>query len=113
VTQGTRGPDPRLDGSVRSERNGWIYVHVQGEPDRLGFQHGYLLAPEIADLLRVVKPLLQQLTKRDWAFYPKSADDILWPKIDIEYQREIDGIVAGMAAHGATADRSDIVALNA
>jgi hypothetical protein len=104
--------DERLAGGYRLERNGWIYVHAQGSPERLGFQHGYLLAPEIADLLRVVKPLLQQLTKKDWAFYRDAADNMLWPQIEIEYQQELDGIVAGLTAHGELADRLDIVALN-
>src|SRR5271169_1544333 len=81
--------DARLAGSYRADRNGWIYVHVQGSPDRLGFQHGYLLAPEIADLLRVTKPLLQQLTKHDWAFYRDAAEEMLWPKIELEYQQEL------------------------
>jgi hypothetical protein len=107
--------DGRLAGTARLERNGWIYVHLQGPPAQLGFQHGYLLANEITDLLRVTKPLLQQLTKKDWAFYRKAAEDVLWPKIEPEYQQELDGIVAGLKFKdaGATADRWDIVALNA
>jgi len=104
--------DARLAGSYRFDRNGWTFVHVQGPPDVMGFQHGYLLAPEIGDLLRVVKPLLQQLTKKDWAFYRDAAEELLWPKIELEYQEELDGIVAGVQAHGGAADRADIVALN-
>ncbi len=38
---------------------------------------------------------------------------MLWPRIDDEYRREIDGIVAGMASKGIAADRWDLVALNA
>jgi len=30
---------------------GWIYVHLQGEPFERGYQHGYLLAAEIIDML--------------------------------------------------------------
>ena len=62
----------------------------------------------------MVKPLLKQLTKKDWQFYRDAAEKILWPKIDQEYQQELDGIVAGVAARGAgaTVDRADIVALN-
>jgi len=105
--------DPRLAGSYRFDRNGWIFAHVEGEPSRLGFQHGYLLAPEITDLLNVVKPLLKQLTKKDWSFYREAATSMLWPRIDPEYQQELDGIVAGLAAHGGAGDRADIVALNA
>src|SRR5262249_18853234 len=42
--------DGDLKGSYRFERNGWIYVHLEGAPSRVGYQHGYLLAPEIGDL---------------------------------------------------------------
>ena len=38
---------------------------------------------------------------------------MLWPKMDAEYQQEIDGIVAGLDARGVAADRWDVVALNA
>src|SRR5437879_6968015 len=92
---GSRVPDEdqRLKGSYRFERNGWVYVHLEGAPERVGYQHGYLLAQEIEDLLRVVKPFLQHETKHDWEFYRRASQDILWPKIDIEFQNEIDGIV--------------------
>ncbi len=103
----------KLAGSYRFERNGWIYLHVEGSPDRIGYQHGYHLSAEIADLLRVLKPFLQQTTKRDWAFYREAGEKVLWATIDEEYQREINGIVEGLAARGIKADRWDIVALNA
>ena len=38
---------------------------------------------------------------------------MLWSGIDAEYQREIDGIVAGLKSKGVEADRWDLVALNA
>jgi hypothetical protein len=105
--------DDQLQGSYRFERNGWIYVHLEGDPSRIGYQHGYLLSSEIADLLRVVGPFYDHTTKRDWNFYRKTSEEILWPKIDAEYQQELDGIVAGLTAKGVKADRWDIVALNA
>jgi len=117
ASSGTAAPaDARLTGSTRMERNGWIYVHLQGSPEQIGYQHGYLLATEITDLLRVMKPLQLQLTKKDWDFYRKAAEQILWPKIEPEYQQELDGIVAGIAGKNGSAggpDRWDIVALNA
>ena len=106
-------PDPRLAGAYRFERDGWNYVHLEGPPAQVGFPHGYLQAPEIADLLRVAQPLLLHESKQDWAFYRAAAEHLLWPKIDAEYQAEIDGIVAGLAAKHVAADRWDIVALNA
>ncbi len=109
----TISEDDRMKGSYRFERNGWIYVHLEGSPEQIGYQHGKLLAKEIEDLLRVTKPFLQHETKRDWAFYRKASQEIMWPKIDPEYQREMDGIVKGVNDSGVKADRWDIVALNA
>src|ERR1700752_2057508 len=64
-----------LQGSYRFERNGWIYVHLEGSPSRVGYQHGYLLAEEIRDLLGVVGPFLQHTTKRDWNFYRRTSEE--------------------------------------
>jgi hypothetical protein len=107
------GSDDLLRGGYRLERNGWIYVHLEGPPRSLGYQHGYLLAGEIGDLLRVLKPFLKHTTNRDWDFYRKAAREILWPGIDLEYQEEIDGIVSGASAKKVSIDRWDVVALNA
>src|SRR5262245_43675001 len=105
--------DNKLQGSNRFERNGWIYLHIEGEPEKIGYQHGYLLAAEIADLLRVMKPFLQHQSKRDWNFYREAAEKMLWPKLEKEYQDEIDGIAAGANAKGVKLDRYDIVGMNA
>jgi len=35
--------DPRLKKSFRRpDQNGWIFVHLEGSPSEIGFQHGYL-----------------------------------------------------------------------
>ena len=99
--------------AFRTEKNGWIFVHLEGSPDEIGYQHGWLLSGEIADLIRVCKPFLEKTTRRYWSFYRHAAETMLWPKTDPEYQREIDGIVAGLKARGIAADRWDLVALNA
>ena len=106
-------PSTFAQGSYRFERDGWIYVHLEGSPEQIGFQHGSLLAHEIADFLRVIKPYLEKSSKRDWNFYRQASEKMLWSGIDPEYQREIDGIVAGLKAKGVEADRWDLVALNA
>ena len=48
-------PDAELNGAYRRpETNGWTFVHLQGTPHQIGFQNGYLLAPEIEDTLKVI-----------------------------------------------------------
>jgi hypothetical protein len=105
--------DPRLDKSYRFQKGGWTYVHLEGAPAEIGFQHGYLLAPEIADALEVVKLQNAHDTQRDWEFFRTNARQMLWPHIDAEYQQELQGIADGVKAHGVDLDVYDIVALNA
>jgi len=105
--------DDPMKGSYRFERDGWIFIHLEGSPDQIGYQHGKLLAKETEDLLRVLKPFLLHETKKDWNFYRKASQDLLWPKIDVEFQQELDGIVRGLNDRGVKVDRWDIVALNA
>ena len=52
-------------------------------------------------------------SKRDWNFFRRSAHQMLWPKIDPEYQSELQGIVDGLRAQNYKLDLDDIVAMNA
>jgi hypothetical protein len=105
--------DARLKGSSRGARNGWITVRLQGAPSDIGYQHGKLLAPEIADALAVAKLSLTHDGKRDWAFFRKAAETVFWPRVDAEYRHEMQGIADGAAAAGVKVDLWDVVALNA
>jgi Phospholipase B len=106
--------DPRLKHAQRSERGGWILVHLEGDPGTIGFQHGYTLGPEIADAFAAVSADMTHSTLRDWPFFRQVAREMLWPKIDPEYQQELQGIAEGLNARsGSQLDVYDIVALNA
>jgi hypothetical protein len=105
--------DPRLQKANRFQQSGWTYVHLEGSPAEIGFQHGYLLAPEIADAEEAIKLFDTHQTQRDWDFFRKTAREVLWPHIDAEYQQELQGIADGVKAHGVDLDVYDIVALNA
>ncbi len=105
--------DARLAKAYRFQKGGWTYVHLQGSPSEIGFQHGYLLAPEIADGFAAVKMFDTRETQRDWEFFRTTAREMLWPHIDSEYQQELQGIADGVKAHGVDLDVYDIVALNA
>jgi len=109
----TAAGDARPKGSARGTRNGWITVRLQGAPSAVGFQHGTLLAPEIADAVAVAKLSLTHDGKRDWAFFRKAAETGFWPRVDAEYREELQGIADGAAAAGAKVDLWDVVALNA
>ena len=104
--------DPRMKGAYSFQRGGWTYVHLEGTPEQIGFQHGYLLAPQIADALDVFRTEDVHETKRDWKFFREAAKDMFWPHIEPEYRAELTGIAEGAQARGVHVDVWDIVALN-
>ncbi len=109
----TAASDARLKGAYRFESGGWIYVHLEGSPAQVGYQHGFLLAKEIDDAFKAIRLDSTHRTKRDWNFFRETAHNILWPRVDAEYQEELNGIVAGVKAKGVKMDIDDLVALNA
>jgi hypothetical protein len=106
--------DDRLKGSFRRPAvNGWTVVHLEGTPAEIGFQHGYLLAPEIQDLKKVYQLELTHDTGKDWNFLREAGKTVLWPQVEPEYREEMQGIADGASAHGVDVDTWDVVALNA
>src|SRR5256884_7956273 len=110
----SRDPDQRLKKSARSaDRNGWTQVHLEGTPNEIGYQHGYLLSAEIQDNFKAISTELAHEEKKDWDFFRKTAQEVFWPKIEQEYRDELNGIAEGLKARDSKLDVWDIVALNA
>src|ERR1700743_1817286 len=106
-------PHDPLACASREDKNGWIYVHLEGSPHDIGYQHGYLVAKEIDTLLKVFQFYLPHTTKKDWAWYRSAASRFMWSKIDTEYQQELIGMAQGLRAKGMKYDSLDLVVLNA
>src|SRR5450631_3518712 len=92
----------------RENKNGWIYVHLEGSPTDIGYQHGYLLANDIDTGIQAMAWLFKHDTKRDWQFYRNAAKSFLWDKLDREYKDEINGIVEGLRAKNIYYDSLDL-----
>jgi hypothetical protein len=99
--------------SRKQPQQGWIQVHLEGAPGEIGYQHGNLLSKEIAELQKVIALELEHDTKKDWEFFRKAAEEVLWPRVDAEYREELNGIVDGLRSRGVRLDIWDVVALNA
>src|SRR5512140_2993083 len=70
--------DGRLKGAYRKPaNNGWTYVHLQGTPAEVGYQHGYLLASEIADSLQAIRVESDHDNGRDWGFFRDAAQKMM------------------------------------
>ncbi len=124
------------ENACRYNINGFIYVHIEGEPYERGYQHGYLLYAEIADMIYrwshiihncpvMIKYLpidvnsskYDELSARWWEECKKLAMKIFWPYYPEEYREEIKGIADGARArgveiYGKPVSYEDILTLN-
>lgn len=105
--------DERLRGAFRNpEKDGWIFVHLEGSPSVIGFQHGYLLASEIEDSKRAIELSTTHDAKHPWTDLRDIAQKYFWPKVPNEYREELQGMEAGLKARGSNLDLMDLVAMN-
>jgi hypothetical protein len=101
-----------LRGAYTFKDSGWTYIHLQGTPHDVGFQHGYLLKDEIEDNLNLYRLEAKHLYGSNWEFFREAGKNVLWPKVEPEYRAELQGIVDGMRARGSKVDLWDIMGLN-
>lgn len=106
--------DSFMAGSSRSEKDGWIFVHLEGSPEIIGYQHGYLLADEIINLRGALAMLNENTTGRNWDFYRNESYRLFWSQVPEEYRKEMEGIVSGTNAKVGenSVDIKDIIAIN-
>src|SRR5436305_2537898 len=79
------GADARLKGAVRNaQTDGWIYVHLEGTPSEIGFQHGFLLTREIEDAKRAIELSSTHEVEKKWNELRTAAHSIFWPHLPTE-----------------------------
>ena len=66
-----------LHAAERHERTGWIYLHIEGSPRERGFQHGYLLAPEIAEGFRFARADWLHQCSLDWSWLVSNTNSVI------------------------------------
>jgi len=86
--------------AYRVDRNGWIYLHIEGGPFERGFQRGFLTANEIDEFLKTISYILEFQTAREPDFFVESSAKLFKAKVSKEYVEEMRGMVAGMKKAG-------------
>lgn len=86
--------------AYRYDENGWIFLHIEGEPFERGFQRGYLTADEIDDFLKTLAYVKEFQTGKESDFFVKAASKLFKNKVSKEYIKEMQGMVAGMRRAG-------------
>src|SRR5882724_4358794 len=82
---GSRVADKTSRSYRKPAENGWVFVHLEGRPSEIGFQHGSLLVPEIEDAFAAVKLSMTHGSK-EWSYFRNAAERVLWPHIEAEYR---------------------------
>ncbi len=104
--------------AYRYEDKGWIFVHIEGEPYKRGFQYGYLLADEIKMFTEKLALSWNSADPtRTWNESRFMVDATMLRKYDEEYLTEMKGIADGAAKAGIKIfdrpiDLQDIVTIN-
>ncbi len=104
--------------AYRYPQAGWIVLHIEGEPYDRGYQHGRLMAPEIADYIKTLATRRSPRAPRRPGKADRTLVDALFlRRYDQEYLEEMKGTADGAAAAGATfegrpLDLLDVVAIN-
>jgi hypothetical protein len=104
--------DPRLKNDYRVDNQGWIYLHLAGEPKDIGYAYGTLLSTEIDDAQKTLQLQLKRDTGKNWNFYRETAKKLFWPHVPTEYQAELSGQAEGLQAKGLKYDTWDVLAFN-
>jgi len=102
-----------LGRAVLKQKAGWTYLHIEGGPRERGFQHGYLLAPQIAECVRVTRALWHHQSGMEWSWLTAQTAKFINPEIDPENRAEIDGIAEGMGAAGVAMTSDELITYNA
>ena len=124
----------KYEEAYRYNVNGWIYLYIEGEPHERGFQHGYLLAPEIIDMMtrwsNVIHngPIINmfastessnynQVSEAWWNYCRRGIERQFWDRYNDECKKEVEGIADGVNERGMKfrdreVDYLDILCLN-
>jgi hypothetical protein len=98
--------------AYREDKNGWIYLHIEGEPFERGFQRGYLTANEIDEFLKTMAYLLKFNTAKESSFFVKAAAKLFKKKVSKEYIEEMRGMVTGVKKAGKHVTFEEMLFMN-
>lgn len=102
-----------LSNAEKHEKNGWVYLRIQGAPRERGFQHGYLLAKDIDEGIRIQRKVWEYESAMKWSWLVNWSTKLFAAKIDSENMAEIDGIAEGLKAAGSKLTKEEVIVYNA
>ncbi len=101
-----------LGKAYRAEKNGWIFLHIEGKPFQMGFQRGYLTANEIEDFYLTLAHTTEFTTGKSIDYFVDAAARLLSDKVPEEYRQEMLGMVEGARKAGKQITYEQMLLMN-
>jgi len=101
-----------LSKAYREDKNGWIFVHIEGKPFERGFQRGYLTANEIEDFYKTFAYIQEYQTGENIDYFAKASKKLFTGKVSPEYVEEMQGMAAGARAAGKNITDDQMLLMN-
>ena len=90
---------------------GWVYVHIEGDPYERGYQYGYLASAEICDMIqrwtdrvykdvKILKTFPFKSPEKAWSNFISKANRNFQKYIPEEYIEELKGLTDGLKDRG-------------
>ncbi|MCK9631230.1 MAG: phospholipase B family protein [Methanoregula sp.] len=105
----TFSPDGK---GYRFEKDGWTYLHIEGAPYERGYQHGYLMASELAEIQDLNRYFVYHDTGMEWNYFINASMEMYPQHIDDEFNTEMHGIADGAMAAGTNISYDEVLAWN-
>ena len=105
----------KIKNGSRYEENGWIRISIQGSPFARGKAHGYLVAPELKQIFRMLDFNLMNSYGFDRMFFREIITELYGTTIKErypEYYEEMKGITEGANVRGTKVSIEDILLWN-
>ena len=105
----------KIKNGTRFEENGWVRISVRGSPYDMGYASGYLMAPELKEVFKMLDFTLLNTYGYDRKFFAEVISELFRPQIQTGYPdlyREMEGIYDGARRRGVSASLDDIIMWN-
>ena len=89
---------PSIHGKIIDKRDGWITIHIFGEPRERGFAHGQLLKNQLKRVVKVLSFIVKEYLECDFSEYMKTSNRLIKPIVKKrfpEFYEELVGIAQG------------------
>jgi len=109
----------QYDKGYRYNIQGWVYIHIEGEPYERGYQYGYLASAEIMDMMqrwinfeykevKILKLFSFRSAEKLWNFFKLKAKNCFLKYVPDEYKEELKGLTDGLKAKEVNIFNRDI-----